>query len=112
MHWRLPALKSNPLTVGDMTNIALTKIEDVSSNRVGKFRLKGIIPSQELNSYIVEYKEEMKRKKVIIPGFRPGVIPPHAMPEIRSFVVSHGLETILSELCNINRLRVSLYYYS
>jgi hypothetical protein len=106
--FRLKATMS-ALSIGDLENVAITRIDSSEDSSFGKFRINGIVTKREMNSFIREYKEEMKRKGVIIPGFRPGNVPPHAMQEIREFVVSHALETLLGEMCNVNGLMVSVY---
>ena len=45
---------------------------DSASIDIGKFRLQATIKSKELNSYLEEYKAELKKRKVSFPGFRPG----------------------------------------
>jgi hypothetical protein len=99
--------KVNALSTGDLENVAIARIDSLGDTSFGKFKIDGKVAKKEMNGFIYEYKEEMKRKNVIIPGFRPGKVPPHAMPEIREFVVSHALETLLGELCNVNGLMVS-----
>lgn len=56
--------------------------------------------------YLNEYQEEMKRRKVVFPGFRPGKLPPYVMGDVRRYLVCFGLETMIGQLCNNNRLEV------
>lgn len=96
------------LTVGEFDNIVIEQVDSLGSPEFGKYRLKGMIDRKTMSGYLKDYKEEMKRKKIMARGFRPGVVPPHAMPEIRSFLVGHAMETVLGEVCNMNGLRVSV----
>jgi hypothetical protein len=105
--FRLDA-KVRALSTGDLENVAIARIDSVGGSSFGKFRVDGKVTKKELNGFIHEYKEEMKRKKVIIPGFRPGKVPPHAMQEIRESVVGHALEAMLGGICNANGLVVSV----
>jgi FKBP-type peptidyl-prolyl cis-trans isomerase (trigger factor) len=56
--------------------------------------------------YLGEYKEEIKKKKVVFPGFRPGKLPPYVMPDVRRYIVCYGLESLIGQLCNQNKLQV------
>jgi hypothetical protein len=104
---RSSILKCTLLTVGD--NVQISQLHSGSAG-CGKYRTNGYVCYKDLYGYIREYKEEMKRKRVIIPVFRPGVVPAHAMPEIRSFVVNYALENVLKNLCNVNELMVRTVY--
>jgi hypothetical protein len=103
MWQRTSILKCTLLTVGD--NVQISQLDNGPAG-CGKYRADGHVCYKDLYGYIREYKDEMKRKRVIIPGFRPGVVPAHAMPEIRSFVVNYAVENVLKNLCNVNELRV------
>lgn len=59
-----------------------------------------------MNSFFEEYKEEMKRRKVVFPGFRAGKLPPYVMPDVRKYLVCFGLESIIGTLCNNNGLKL------
>ncbi len=61
------------LETGDFQNVIFTNI-DTSSSRsdTKKFKLEATIKSKDFNEYLKEYKEEIKRRKVVFPGFRPG----------------------------------------
>eukprot|EP01035_Chromulina_nebulosa_P019091 gene19091-24919_t len=48
----------------------------------------------------------MKRRKVSFPGFRPGKLPPYVMGDVRKYLISFGLETLIGQLCNINGLEL------
>lgn len=111
------AFKSNKITssrrylaeeldVGEVENIKFTKIGEMGSD-LNKYRIEGTIKSKQLNVYLEQYKDEMRSRKVIFPGFRPGKLPPYVMPDIRKYIISFGLETIFVELCNLNNLIVS-----
>ena len=95
----------NALDVGDFENVAFQKVEQLSSD-IGKFRVEATVTAGDMDSFLDEYKEEMNDRKVIFPGFRPGKIPPHAMVDIRKYLVSHSIETIVGQLCNINGFSV------
>ena len=58
------------LDIGEF-NAEFKQIDSVSKE-IGKFRLQATIKSKELNSYLEEYKAELKKRKVSFPGFRPG----------------------------------------
>lgn len=96
------------LDVGDFENVAFSKVGQLSSD-IGQFRVEATVAADDMNGYLDEYKEEMKDRKVIFPGFRPGKIPPSAMIDIRKYLVSHSIETIIGQLCNLNGLMVSRY---
>ena len=92
------------LDVGEFENTKFTKIADGTSKNIDKYRVESVIKSKELNSYLNEYKEEMKKRRVVFPGFRPGKLPPYAMGDVRRYIVSFGLETTFGQLCNMNSL--------
>lgn len=95
------------LDVGDFQNVVFTKTDHIGKyNDIGKYMLDATVTASEMNSFLDEYKEEMMDRKVIFPGFRPGKIPPSAMIDIRKYLVSHCIETIIGQLCNINGLVV------
>ena len=89
------------MDTGDIQNMIFKRISAVNGN-IAKYRIDGKILSQELNSYLEEYKEEMKKRKVVFPGFRPGKLPPYVMVDVRRYVVSYGLEMNIGQLCNNN----------
>ena len=96
------------LDVGDFENVAFTKVGQLRSD-IGQCRLEATVTADDMNEFLDEYKEEMKHRKVIFPGFRPGKIPPSAMIDIRKYLVSHSIETIVGQLCNLNGLMVSSF---
>lgn len=101
------------MDVGDFENAVFKRTAVVKDN-VSKFSLEATIAKASLNSYLLEYKEEMKRRKVLFPGFRAGKLPPYVMPDVRKYLVCYGLETLIGQLCNGNGLkviRIYSYYY-
>lgn len=93
------------LDVGTLKNTAFKLVEKLSED-LGKFNVDTTITSKEMNSFLDDYKEELSRRKVKFPGFRPGKIPPYAMTDVRKYLVSYALETTLGQLCNLNNLQV------
>ena len=85
-------------SVQAVNNAIVTKISDVSYG-VSKYRFTGELTKASLDSYLDEYKEEMKRRKVRFPGFRPGKMPPYVMGDVRKYIVSYGLEIAHAQLC-------------
>ena len=98
--------EENVMDVGEFEQAVFTKVAVVKGN-VGKYTLEATIEKAALNSYFLEYKEEMKRRKVLFPGFRAGKLPPYVMPDVRKYLVCYGLETMIGQLCNGNGLKVS-----
>lgn len=92
------------LLKGEREKITFEKLESVN-DKVAKYSITGTIASSEMNVYLEEYKEEMKRRKVVFPGFRAGKLPPYVMADVRKYIVCFGLETLLGELGNLNSLR-------
>ena len=92
----LMRMSGDALDVGEYDG-KFSKIPGVtgSTKDIQRYRLEATIKSKELNGFLEEYKGEMKRRKVIFPGFRPGVLPPYAMGDVRKYIVSFGLETSL-----------------
>ena len=93
------------LDIGDLENVVFKKASAVTST-IGKYTLEATVPTAALNSYLDEYKEEMKRRKVTFPGFRHGKLPPYVMGDVRKYLVCYGLETMLGTLCNNNALKL------
>jgi hypothetical protein len=93
------------LDVGDFEQCVFKKAAVVKDN-ISKYTLDATIDAKALNSYLVEYQEEMKRRKVVFPGFRPGKLPPYVMGDVRRYLVCYGLETMIGTLCNSNGLKV------
>ncbi len=93
-----------PLDKGEFDISVFKKVEDITDT-IGRYVVEATIPSSDMNSFLNEYKEEMKRRKVIFPGFRAGSLPPHVMGDVRRYLVCFGLETMLGQICNINGLR-------
>lgn len=108
------SLQAQPkiLSTGGLENIEFIKLDSSNEPDFGKYRVSGLITSRQLNILIRDYKEEMKRKRIILPGFRPGKVPPYAMPEIRSFVINYALEQVLQGICNANNLLVRIMLFS
>jgi len=112
---RYSSLLGQTLNTGDFENAVFEKLDDPAvtfssdgnSFSIGKYSLQATIKSKDFNDYLQEYKAEMKRKKVIFPGFRPGSLPPYVMPDIRKYLVSYGLETLIGQLCNLNSIEVT-----
>lgn len=111
------SMTENSLDTGDYDG-KFFKVSGVigASADIESYRLEATIKSKELNSFLEEYKGEMKRRRVIFPGFRPGVLPPYAMGDVRKYIVSFGLETTLGNLVSIqiplrslNDLRLSFF---
>ena len=94
------------MDVGEFEQAVFKKTAVVKDN-VGKYTLEATIEKGALNSYLLEYKEEMKRRKVLFPGFRAGKLPPYVMPDVRKYLVCYGLETLIGQLCNGNGLKVN-----
>jgi hypothetical protein len=88
-------------------NCKLTQTDYTSTKAANLFEyeLSATISKKEMNSYLDQYKEEMRSRKVVFPGFRPGKLPPYVMPDVRKYLVSFGLETIFSGLGNLNGLQ-------
>ena len=63
-------LSQQQLDIGEF-NADFKQIDSLPSD-IGKFRLQATIKSKEMNSYLEEYKAELKKRKVSFPGFRPG----------------------------------------
>ena len=93
---------SMELDTGDYENVKFTKVADIGS--VGKYRLEATLSAAEMNVYLEEYKDEMKRRKVVFPGFRPGKLPPFVMGDVRRYLVCYGLENTIGQMCNYNAL--------
>jgi hypothetical protein len=97
-------LYSTELLKGEREKITFEKLESVN-DKIAKYSITGTIASSEMNVYLEEYKEEMKRRKVVFPGFRAGKLPPYVMADVRKYIVCFGLETLLGEIGNLNSLR-------
>jgi hypothetical protein len=95
------------METGDFEQASFKKVAIVKDN-IGKYTLEAIIEKSSMNSYLLEYKEEMKRRKVLFPGFRAGKLPPYVMADVRKYLVCYGLETLIGQLCNGNGLKVNL----
>ena len=93
------------LDTGDFEVATFTKIATVKDD-LSKFLLEATVDIKSLDSYLKEYTEEMKRRKVVFPGFRPGKLPPYVMGDVRKYLISYGLETMLGSLANANGLKV------
>ncbi len=94
------------LDVGEYNNVKFEKVGDYDSNGIGKYRMEATLESKEMNVFLNEYKEEMKRRGVVFPGFRPGKLPPFVMGDVRKYLVSYGLENTIGQICNYNGLLI------
>lgn len=94
------------LNTGEFQNVDF-QVKELIEKDFGLFSVKATIKSKDMNEFLNEYKAEMKKKKVIFPGFRVGVIPPYVMGDIRRYIVCYGLETLLGKLANLNQLEVN-----
>ena len=95
------------LKTGEFENVKFERIAEPTSDKgVGKYSLSATISKADMNSFLNEYKEEMKRRKVVFPGFRAGKLPPYVMGDVRKYLVCFGLETMLGQLCNLNALQL------
>lgn len=99
------ALHLKDLKTGDFENVKFTLVNAIESN-FGLFAVDATIKARDMNEFLKEYKDEMKRRKVVFPGFRTGVLPPYVMGDIRRYLVCYGLETLLGQLGNLNGLKV------
>jgi hypothetical protein len=97
-------LYAGDLVTGEREKVTFEKLESIN-DKISKYSITGTIPSSEMNGYLEEYKEEMKRRKVVFPGFRAGKLPPYVMADVRKYIVCFGLETLLGEIANLNSLR-------
>jgi hypothetical protein len=100
-------MSTKPLNIGDFESVAFT-LEEIIDNNFGRFSVDATIKAKDMNVMLNEYKAEMKKRKVVFPGFRTGVLPPYVMGDIRRYIVCYGLETLLGKLGNLNGLQVIL----
>jgi hypothetical protein len=97
--------KVKELDISEVDGVSLFKqIAEVKKN-TGKYRIEGVITKEVSNEYLEEYKQEMIRRKVSFPGFRVGKLPPYVMTDVRKYLISFGLENVLTTLMNNNMLR-------
>eukprot|EP01039_Chlorochromonas_danica_P004617 gene4617-5060_t len=94
------------LDIGEFEGTKFNKLQTLGGD-LGKFRIETVLPAEALKSYLDEYMQEMKRRKVSFPGFRQGKLPPAAMEGVRKYLVSFGLETMIGQLCNNNNIRIT-----
>ena len=82
------------MEIGEYEGASFTRLSGVldTSSAIQKYRLEHTVKPKETTSFLNEYKAEMKKRKVIFPGFRPGVLPPYAMGDVRKYIVSYALE--------------------
>ena len=87
-------LDAGNLEVGEYEDATFTKLPGVlAPSSIGqKYRQEYTMKPTETTTLLNEYKAEMKKRKVILPGFRPGVLPPYAMGDVRKYIVSYALE--------------------
>ena len=107
----LATTSSQPLKTGEFEGVEFKSLDSISSvtssvQGLGKYSLSATITKAEMNSFLNEYKEEMKRRKVVFPGFRAGKLPPYVMGDVRKYLVCFGLETLIGQLCNLNGLQL------
>lgn len=102
---RLYSTVLKELDVGEVEGTEFNQIESLAAD-LGKFRLKTTLDASDLNDVLDEYKGELKKRKFSFPGFRPGKIPPYAMGDVRNYIISFGLETVIGKLCNMNGLQL------
>ena len=97
---------SGELEIGEYEGAVFNKVGGVMdpSSKIQRYRLEYTMKPKETNAFLNEYKGEMKRRKVIFPGFRPGVLPPYAMGDVRKYIVSYALELTIGSICNMNSL--------
>ena len=105
---RVLLASSQPLKTGEFEGVEFKSLDTSSSSvqGLGKYSLSATITKAEMNSFLNEYKEEMKRRKVVFPGFRAGKLPPYVMGDVRKYLVCFGLETLIGQLCNLNGLQL------
>jgi len=105
---RVWVLASQSLKTGEFEGVEFKSLDTSSSSvqGLGKYSLSATITKAEMNSFLNEYKEEMKRRKVVFPGFRAGKLPPYVMGDVRKYLVCFGLETLIGQLCNLNGLQL------
>lgn len=95
------------LQTGEFQGVEFLQLDDPTSVAgLAKYSLSATITKAEMNSFLNEYKEEMKRRKVVFPGFRAGKLPPYVMGDVRKYLVCFGLETLIGQLCNLNGLNL------
>lgn len=92
------------MNTGEFDDVKFSRIS--GTRALAKYTVSAVIKKAEMNSFLNEYKEEMKRRKVVFPGFRAGKLPPYVMGDVRKYLVCFGLETMLGELCNLNGLQM------
>ena len=105
--------QSHSLTMGLDLNVGefecdfeQTDYQSTKASNLFEFTLKARIPAKEMKVYLEEYKDEMKKRKVVFPGFRPGKLPPYIMGDVRKYIVSYGLESMLGGLANLNDMQL------
>lgn len=97
------------LQTGEFQGVEFLQLDDSTTAGVAglaQYSLSATITKAEMNSFLNEYKEEMKRRKVVFPGFRAGKLPPYVMGDVRKYLVCFGLETLIGQLCNLNGLNL------
>lgn len=104
---RSAILMSQEIDVGEFDcDLIKTDFQSTKAMNLFEYELKAKIPAKEMKTYLEEYKDEMRKRKVIFPGFRPGKLPPYVMGDVRKYIVSYGLETILGGLANLNDMQL------
>jgi hypothetical protein len=56
-----------PLNIGSLENVIFKKIDSLPNN-INKYQLKATIKPKDTYSYLADYKEELKKRKVVFPG--------------------------------------------
>lgn len=77
------------LVIGDFENVKFSRVENLFNVLPGlaKYSLSALIKAKEFDKFLDEYKAEMKRRKVVFPGYRPGKLPLYVMPDVRKYLV-------------------------
>ena len=97
---------ATPMDIGEFEHVKFDKLNTLN-NQISKYRITGTIKPKDSNVYLNDYKNEIKSRNVVFPGFRPGKLPPYVMADVRRYIVCFGLESLLGQLCNLNNIMVS-----
>lgn len=96
------------MDVGEFEHVKFEKLQTIN-NQISKYRITGSIKPKDSNTYMNDYKNEIKSRNVVFPGFRAGKLPPYVMADVRRYIVCFGLESLLGQLCNLNDIMVSSF---
>ena len=105
--FRLFDTSISQMDVGEFKNLQFEKISIINDN-ICKYRVIGAVEAKDSNQYMKDYKEEVKKRGVLFPGFRAGKLPPAVMQDARRYIVCFGLEQLINALCNRNNLMVCI----